>query len=305
MINFHKMNVIGNDFALLDLRKNFNPPELSTEQIQALSHRQTGLGFDQLIMLTTITENRKPRNHLKFYNQDGSYAEACGNGTLCAAKLLFSEGKINFKNKTSFRIHDRLAECKQSKDKKISVNMGTPRLEWDQIPLAKEADTRLFLMEFFGNQNQMAAVNLGNPHIIGIVPYIGQYNLSKYKKRIESHSMIPKPVNFSVVQIQSKDEIIMRTEERGIIKGNQETWACGSAACAALIAIIRRSRVEIENEERQRSEVNRKVKVKFFQNHTGHLEVSWPKDDGPVWLSGPAKHVVSGRISKEFLKEYK
>ena len=224
-IEFTKMHGLGNDFVILDRRK--NNFKITKEIVNLLSDRRTGAGCDQII---TIDE-KIAEDHfvsIKIFNPNGDTAEACGNGTRCIAKLLFEENNLdNVKIKSDAGI----LNAKKVDKNNISVNLGKISNKWDEIPLSKNIDTSNIPIAV-ENLTAGVAVNIGNPHVVFFGSNISNINLEKYGPEIENHSLFPNRTNVELVEIHNRKKITMRVWERGA----GITLACGSGACAAVYA---------------------------------------------------------------------
>ena len=210
-VTFHKMHGIGNDFALIDLRK--YPINLTTAQIQHLATRHTGIGFDQLILINQ-SANKQCDASYKFYNPDGSQAEQCGNGQRCISLYLH---QLNPKQ-SQFCVDGLAGKIKSqiNLDKTVTVNMGS-------IKSCKSIQL---------SEKKAFEVNFGNPHLVTIVDDVLTSDLLKLQKHY-CHNY-KNGINFEIAQIIDKDTIKIRVHERG----TGETLACGSGACAAFYALF-------------------------------------------------------------------
>lgn len=271
-VSFIKMHGLGNDFVIidnLDARYSF-----TKNQIQQISDRKIGVGCDQFIVLEK-SPTPKASLFMRIYNPDGSEAEACGNATRCVARLIFEKDKT----KTNFFIEtlNGLLEIKVEDENSITANMGVAKLEWDQIPLSKQCDTNALPLDYNKHLNNPVAVNVGNPHCVFFVSDMEQINISTWGKDIEAHELFPNKTNVEFAQILSDNTIRMRVWERsaGI------TQACGSAACATLIAAVRRGLIP-----------NRKAEIIM---DGGSLFIEWLAS-GHVLMTGPTTKVFEGQF---------
>ena len=266
-IEFIKMHGLGNDFVIIDQRKNKIP--INENLIIKLSDRRSGAGCDQLITIN------KPRGNedsvIKIFNPSGDRAEACGNGTRCVAKLLFMETK-----KKSLNILSDAGILKATRrDKKnITVNMGKFSNEWDKIPLQKKMDT-FNIPIHINNFTKGVAVNIGNPHVVFFGENIENVDLSSIGPKIENHEFFPQKTNVEFVQVVNLNTIKMKVWERntGI------TLACGSGACAAVYAAMKKNLTK------------NKVKVMVER---GSLEITIENEEGI--MTGPAEISYIGTI---------
>ncbi|MEE9313618.1 MAG: diaminopimelate epimerase [Rhizobiaceae bacterium] len=275
-IHFSKMNGIGNEIIVADMRGRGD--SISPAAAVALG-ADPKTRFDQLMAVhSPLAQNPIGKDaRIEIFNVDGSQAGACGNGTRCVVQWLAGE---TGKNQFSFEVQGKPLAALLLDDGRISVNMGVPRFEWDQIPLSEEfADTRGIELEVgpFGAPilHTPSVVNVGNPHVIFWADKdVDSYGLDKFGSMIEYHMLFPEQVNVSVAQITGKDEMAIRTWERGV----GITKACGSAACAAAVSAARLEKT------------GRKVKVMPLG---GVLEIEW-RDDNAIIMTGEAEHEFSG-----------
>lgn len=228
------MNGLGNDFVIIDNR--YDTVDLSPEQISIIAHRHKGVGFDQLVVVSLPKESEADV-YMSIYNADGSIAGACGNATRCVARLVMDEMDSNTASiETLGGI--LYAEKDQINDHCYIVNMGKPRINWQDIPLASEQDTLHVHMELLPFKDPVA-VNMGNPHIVFFVDDVDNIDISRYGPTLEHHDLLPERANIGFAQIIDDQRIKLRVWERGV----GETLACGSGACAAVVAACRRGLV--------------------------------------------------------------
>ncbi len=237
-IPFLKMNGLGNQFIVLDARK--HEFQLSVATLQAIANKQTGIGFDQLIVLET---SKIADIFMRIYNADGSQVNACGNASRCIGALLMQE--LNTQE-TSIETNDGKKhvrfEAPKNGIQQVTVNMGQARFDWQEIPLSEEfADTSGIELEVgpFGSPilHTPSVMNIGNPHVIFWADkHPDEYGLKNFGPMIENHPLFPERANVSVAQVLPNDKIILRTWERGV----GITEACGTAACAGAVCAHRR-----------------------------------------------------------------
>ncbi len=228
-IEFIKMHGLGNDFVIIDNRS--DNIKINNSIIAKLSDRRTGAGCDQLITMNTPSSGEDVR--IEIFNPNADRAEACGNGTRCVAKLLFQET-----NKKSLNILSDagLLNAKVEDNNNISVNMGKISSVWNEIPLIEKMDTHNIEIDLEGFSKGVA-VNVGNPHIVFFGECIDKVELSKIGPKIENHRFFPNKTNVEIVEVLNKSKIKMRVWERGV----GITLACGSGACAAVYAGIKKN----------------------------------------------------------------
>ena len=224
---FTKMHGLGNDFVLFDARQ--TPLALTAEQVRALADRQTGIGCDQLIV---IGASEQADAAMRIWNHDGSEVAACGNATRCVAALL--GGDVRLETKAGL-LHATRAPAG------IAVDMGQPRFDWRDIPLAYAMDT-LHMPVSWDDLPAPVAVNVGNPHVIFFVDDIGAIDIDALGARIETDALFPERVNVNFAQVIDRTHINLIVWERGAGR----TRACGTGACATAVAAMRRQLTERE-----------------------------------------------------------
>lgn len=272
--DFVKMHGLGNDFVVLDIRA--SGLALTDGQVRAIADRRRGIGCDQLIVV------EKPRNQLSdawmtIYNPDGSQSGACGNATRCVAWLLMNEAKSD---KVVIETRAGLLDGERRGDDLVAVDMGPARLDWRDIPLAEAVDT-LHLGITNGPLHDPVGVNMGNPHAVFFVDDVTKIDLAALGPGLENHALFPERANIEIAQVTGPQTIRMRVWERaaGI------TQACGSGACATLVAAARRGLT------------GRKADVVL---DGGTLTIEWLPDDH-VLMTGPVALVAAGRIDASLL----
>jgi diaminopimelate epimerase len=269
MLNFRKMHGAGNDFAILDFRTESRP--LSAEQITRLCDRHFGIGCDQLVVME-FSETANFR--AIFYNADGSQSGACGNATRCLADIYMTE---RGDDTCTIETLGGILKAFAAGPGQVCVDMGPPRLEWDQIPLAEKRDT-LLLELGQGAVNPAVAVNMGNPHCVIFVDDVAGTPITRIGPAVENSLLFPERTNVEFVQVMEGGTLRQRTWERG----SGETLACGSGACAVAVAAIRRGLID-----------GRHATV---QLDGGTLEIEWREADGHVLMTGPVAYIFDGTI---------
>lgn len=263
---FLKMHGLGNDFVVFDARD--NGLEMTEERARAVADRRRGIGCDQVIVLKPCED---ADIFMEIWNADGSRVGACGNATRCVGRLLLDEtGSAQVSVRTDAGTLSAVAQGSL-----VSVNMGPARLDWQEIPLSQETDTNHVFLSV-GPLADPACVNMGNPHAVFFVEDAGAVDLVALGPKIEHAPLFPERANVSVVTV-SDGVIRQRVWERGA----GITEACGTAACASVVAATRRGLID------------RKATV---QLDGGELEVEWLKD-GTVQMTGPATHVYVGEVA--------
>ncbi|MDT8343675.1 MAG: diaminopimelate epimerase [Thermohalobaculum sp.] len=268
-LRFQKMHGLGNDFVILDARGAAGgvvTPALA----RALGDRHRGVGFDQLVV---IRDAGAADARVDFWNADGSMAGACGNATRCVAHLLMAEtGHAEVAMLTD---NGRLWATRQA-DGRVTVDMGPARTDWHEIPLSEPCDTLSLPIE-----GAPGAVSMGNPHCVFFVPDVAAVDLAAMGPRIEHHPLFPARTNVEFAELRDRASLPLRVWERG----TGITLACGSGACATLVAGVRKGLLD------------RRVAMEL---DGGVLDLEW-REDGHVLMAGPVADVFEGWLSPEFL----
>jgi diaminopimelate epimerase len=270
---FRKMNGLGNDFVIVDLRG--TDVKMTAEAAKALGDRNGPYGCDQIITI----ENHGSDVFMGIHNADGSEAGACGNAARCFGWILMGEtgeDAVTFLTPAGPSTAARLGE------KRISVDMGEPKLHWQDIPLAEQMDDTRFIDVKLGPIDNPvlwgpSAVNMGNPHCVFFVDDVDEHALDKFGPMIEHHPLFPERANVSIAQVVSDYEIRLRVWERGV----GITKACGTAACAALVSAHRRRLTA------------RKATIVL---DGGPLAIEWRESDDHVIMAGPIELEYEGVI---------
>jgi diaminopimelate epimerase len=273
-VPFVKMHGLGNDFVVLDLRR--HAVALTAADVRALANRRTGIGCDQLILLEP-SRHPAARALMRIHNADGSEAEACGNATRCIADLLHREsGDPRVRIETVAG----LLEAEASPDGSIAVDMGPARIGWRDIPLARAADTDSVDVAL-GPLSAPACTNIGNPHATFFVDEVETIDLAALGPVIQNHALFPQGANIGIAAVRDRRTIRLRVWERGV----GITLACGTGACAALVAAHRRGLAE---------------RCAAIELDGGRLDVAW-REDGHVILTGPAATSFEGTFDADLL----
>lgn len=266
---FLKMHGLGNDFVILDARA--QALDLTPERARAVADRHTGVGCDQLIVIEPA-RNSVSDAWMTIYNPDGSQSGACGNATRCVAWLLMREKGTD---KVVIETKAGLLDAEARGDLKVAVDMGPARLDWREIPLAEAVDT-LHMGIRVGSLSDPVGVSMGNPHAVFFVDDAQAVDLAALGPVLENHALFPERANIEVAQVLGEGRIRMRVWERGA----GITQACGTGACATLVAAARRGLT------------GRRAEVVL---DGGTLEIEWLKDDH-VLMTGPVALAFSGRL---------
>jgi len=275
---FRKMNGLGNDFVVLDTRARALP--LSTDTLKAIADRKDGIGCDQIIALE---RSRKADVFMRVWNADGGEVGNCGNAARCVAALVAVEREtpnINIETESG------VIGAAVNTDGSVTIDMGAPRLAWNEIPLAEPVDdTRCIAMDGIGDETLGPAsmVNVGNPHCLFFVGDVEAHDLARLGPALERDPLFPERANVSLVQVLGPEHIKLRTWERGA----GLTRACGTAACAACVAAARAERA------------GRKVTVSL---PGGDLAIEWRKEDGHILMTGPYALDYEGTLPAALLQ---
>ncbi len=276
--HFRKMNGLGNDFVVIDLRG--DPVRLAPEQARAIADRRSGIGCDQVI---TIEDRDGP--FMGVFNADGSEAGACGNAARCVGDILMAEAGAPQTELNT--LSGRLAVSRAGEGR-ITVDMGAPRFGWRDIPLAEPFEDTRFIDIKLGPIDRPvlwgpSAVSMGNPHCIFFVANAAAHDLAKIGPMLEHHPLFPERANISLAQVKSKGEIRLRVWERGA----GQTLACGTAACAATVAAARRRLTD------------RRVRVEL---DGGPLDIEW-REDNHVLMTGPTALNFTGELAADYFTD--
>lgn len=265
--SFQKMHGTGNDFVVLDGRT--HALNMTNELAKRLADRHFGIGCDQLVVLADSTSADVA---MRIFNNDGSEISTCGNATRCVADIVMTQtGKLEASMETLAGIRTG----SRSLDGAVTVNMGTPKTLWNEIPLVESRNT-LHLGIEEGLMRDPVAVNMGNPHAIFFVRDLHHIKIAEWGAKLEHNPLFPQAANISAVQVINESTIKMVVWERG----TGITLACGSAACAAVVAGV------------QREITQRKVNVEL---PGGMLSIDWTQA-GDVLMTGPVAYVFTGEI---------
>ena len=274
MLNFVKLEGLGNDFILIDGIKQDLAKYNFAELAPKLCDRNFGIGADGILILL---KSDKANYRMRIFNADGSEPEMCGNGIRCFARYIYEEYEH-----TSVLSIETLAGIMlpvlDPQNNLIEVDMGEPVLEAKKIPVDLSGEKLIDQdIEAGGEKFKFTPVSMGNPHAVIFVDDVKKVDLAKYGPLIETHQLFPKKTNVEFIDIVSRQEINFRVWERGAA----ETLACGTGACAAVVAGVLNDKT------------NRKVLVHL---PGGDLLIEWQVEDNHVSMAGPAYEVFRGQI---------
>lgn len=265
-IPFMKMHGLGNDFIVFDARN--SPIQVTKQLVLALADRRTGIGCDQIALI----EEGPYAAHLRFWNSDGSPSATCGNATRCIAHFLMVEAGTDSLTLTT---ENGQIDARDFGAGLTAVNMGSPKFDWENIPLSQEADTLALPIA-----GEPVATDMGNPHCTFFVEDAEAVVLEEFGPRYENHPLFPQRTNVQVASPLDRDRFRVRVWERGA----GLTRASGSSSCAVAVAAARRGIA------------SRSVDIVL---DGGTLKIDWAEDG--VWMTGPTCHVSDGVLTPEFL----
>jgi diaminopimelate epimerase len=272
-LQFTKMHGLGNDFIVLDATA--HPIELTREQVRRLADRHFGVGFDQLLQ---VEQSREADTdfYYRIYNADGDEVEQCGNGARCFVRYVHDRGLTT---KREIRVGTRggVIVPRLEADGQVTVNMGQPEFEPARIPFDAPRRELTYWLDLGGERCEISALSMGNPHAVQIVNDVEGAPVATQGPLIERHERFPARVNAGYLQVLDRGHARLRVYERGA----GETLACGTGACAAVVAGIMRGLLD--------------ARV-IVETHGGALAIAWEGEDKPVMMTGPAQTVFRGEI---------
>ncbi len=273
LINFTKMQGLGNDFVVFDASR--RPLDLTPQQLRFIADRHFGVGCDQILLV------ERPRDsgsdfYYRIFNADGSEVEQCGNGARCFVRYVRDKGLTT---KTEIRVGTRggVIVPRVEPDGQVTVDMGVPVFEPPAIPFRAERRALTYELQVSGKSIEISALSMGNPHAVQIVADVEAAPILTEGALIEKHPRFPRGVNAGYLQVLDRGHIRLRVYERGA----GETLACGTGACAAVVAGILRGLLDA------------RVTV---STRGGALGISWAGEGEPVMMTGPAATVFEGEM---------
>lgn len=273
---FLKMNGLGNDFVVVEARTApFHPGEA---EARAIADRASGIGCDQII---GIEPSQKADAFMRIWNADGGEVSACGNATRCVGWLLM---EASGRPSATIETEAGLLKVARAEGGQVTVDMGEPGLDWRDIPLAEEMDTRGVELQVGPIDDPIlhtpGCVSMGNPHVVFFVPDAETAPVKEVGPMIEHHLLFPERANVGFAEIKGRDRIRLKVWERGA----GQTKACGTGACAALVAAARRGLTD------------RKATVTL---DGGDLVIEWRESDGHVLMTGPVAVEFTGVLKDQ------
>jgi diaminopimelate epimerase len=272
------MHGAGNDFVVFDGIS--RPVALTPEIIRRLADRHFGIGCDQVLVVERATSPGADFRY-RIFNADGGEVEQCGNGARCFVRFV-RDKRLTDKDEIAVETLSGMIYPRLEANGNVTVNMGVPRFEPVEVPFEASQRENVYDLEVDGRKLTVTVLSIGNPHAVQVVPEVDSAPVNTQGPLIERHPRFPQRVNAGYMQIVDRRRIRLRVYERGA----GETLACGSGACAAVVA------------GRQRGLLDDKVDVKLLG---GTLRVSWAGEGQPVWMTGPAVTVFEGTIDLDRL----
>jgi len=272
-IRFTKMHGLGNDFVVIDATR--EPVELTPEQVRQIADRHFGVGCDQLLVVEPPSQAGVDFRY-RIFNADGGEVEQCGNGARCFVRFVHDKG-LTAKREIRVETRAGIIAPRLEDDGQVTVDMGVPVLEPARIPFLSDSDAVVQALDVDGLMVPITAVSMGNPHAVQVVADVDTAPVAMQGPLIERHPRFPTRVNAGFMQVVSPSQIRLRVFERGA----GETLACGTGACAAVVAGILRGLL--------RSPVR-------VQTRGGELEIAWAGGGAPVMMTGPAVTVFEGEM---------
>ena len=273
IIDFTKMHGLGNDFMVVNNMG--QDVTMHTDIVQRLADRNKGIGFDQLLIVEA-PQDPETDFHFRIYNADGSEAEQCGNGMRCLAKYVRDE-KLTWKYKIAATTMAGKIRLNLEKSGLVSVQMGAPEFSPERIPLARDVEADYYQISTGVGEFQICALSMGNPHALLFVDDVDNTDVASIGAEISNHPDFPEKTNVGFIQVIDAERIKIRVFERG----SAETMACGSGACAAMVAA------------HKSGYCNSNVRVDL---PGGHLFIRWAGGKKSVQMTGPATIVYKGQI---------
>ena len=276
-LRFTKMQGLGNDFVVIDAVR--QRVSLSPQQARLLADRHFGVGCDQILMVEAAPQGDVDFRY-RIFNADGGEVEQCGNGARCFVRFVHEQG-LSEKKRLRVETKAGIISLDLGADGLVTVNMGAPRFRPADIPFVSDSDAPVQSIDFDDDGRRcsvdISALSMGNPHAVQVVADIEQAAVARHGPLIESHPRFPQRVNAGFMQVVDRHCIALRVYERG----TGETLACGSGACAAAVAGIRRGLLDTPVQVRTRG---------------GELLIAWAGGAAPVLMTGPAVSVFAGEI---------
>ena len=273
MLSFTKMHSLGNDFVVIF--RDDQQFRLTQDEAKSIADRNLGIGCDQILLVIPI-DRLSNLFAFRIYNNDGSESAQCGNGARCVARFLHDRGIVGGEE-IILRTYADDIRCTVDSENSVTVSLGIPCFTPSAIPFEAEAVEETYALETNGSTQTVSVLSIGNPHAVMVVPDASSAPVNELGNAIEFHSRFPQRTNVGFMEVESADSIRLRVHERGV----GETFACGSGACAAVIA------------GRRLGLLDESVAVNV---EAGQLFVEWKGEGEPVFLTGPTTYVYEGQL---------
>ena len=273
LLNFTKMHGLGNDFVVFDAIN--QQVRLQPDQLRRIADRRFGIGCDQ-ILLVESAQSSQAEFRYRIFNADGGEVEQCGNGARCFARFVYQNG-LTESRRIPVETAAGMIELQLEDDGQVTVDMGIPGLEPETLPFVAESRAQTYTIDVNDETLRIAAVSMGNPHAVLQVDDVERAPVAALGPLLESHPRFPRRVNVGFMQVVAKDAIKLRVYERGA----GETLACGTGACAAVVA------------GQIQGLLDQQVRVSL---PGGDLVIRWQGEDNHLYMTGPASHVFDGQI---------
>lgn len=273
LVRFTKMHGLGNDFLVLDTVT--QKVKVNSALVARLADRNFGVGFDQMLIVEPPSDPDMDFRY-RIFNADGSEVEHCGNGARCFAKFV-RDKRLTAKETVAVETQKGPIYLTITEDKQVVVDMGQPVLEPQQVPFSADQTAPTYPIEVAGQQIDISAVSMGNPHGVLVVDSVDSAPVASWGPELEAHPKFPAKANIGFMEIVNRNEIRLRVFERGA----GETLACGTGACAAVVA------------GQLRGLLDPGVTVHL---PGGTLQIDWQGGDQALLMTGPATTVFEGQI---------
>ncbi|MDE2258709.1 MAG: diaminopimelate epimerase [Betaproteobacteria bacterium] len=272
-LRFTKMQGLGNDFVVLDATP--SPLLLSPDQIRWIADRHFGVGCDQILI---VERPHDPGNDFRYriLNADGSEVENCGNGARCLVRFVHEQG-LTQKDEIKVETPGGVITPRLNADGRVTVNMGDPIFEPARIPFSVSAQALTYPLTIGSVTHEFSVLSMGNPHAVQLVRSVAQAPVAQEGPLIERHPAFPRRVNAGFMEVVNRSHIRLRVFERGA----GETLACGTGACAAVVAGIMRNLLD---------------STVTVTTRGGDLSLTWQGLGHPVWMTGDAVSVFTGEL---------
>lgn len=273
LLRFTKMHGLGNDFVVVDRLSQH--VRLNKGLVKRLGDRRFGIGFDQLLV---VDHPHDPDIDFRYqiFNNDGNEVAQCGNGARCFAKYV-TDKRLTGRNPIRVQTNTGTLELQIMKDRQVRVNMGVPELDPQGVPFQAQQRALTYMLEVAGRSVELSVIALGNPHAVIVVDDCANAPVAELGEQIGAHECFPEGINVGFMQVVDNTNFELRVFERGA----GETLACGSGACAALVAGQLRGLLENKACAHLRG---------------GLLQLEWQGEGQPVLMTGPATTVYEGQI---------